>query len=1115
MCLTPRRVPKSRCVSWVVDSGATLHCVNDRKLLTHEYVSKPVRIKVADSRVIESHAVGSCVCKMRDQYGRVHGVTLHNVVYHPDFGDNLMSVRSLWKHNRLSTKFKSKNFFKSPTGEKFEFTFENQYRTHTIRQARLDHDILHSRFGHTHPDRLRKLKDRSLNFPRSTETHFDHRDCDACHQGGAKRKPFAKQRSVPFTYFGERLQSDLCGPFPKSIEGYRYLLNIVDGYTNELAVYPLRTKESHAIRECLERYMKDNHAYLPTDPKKPVTWHTDNGGEFMSDDLNEFCEEFAINRGFSVPYAPPQNGHAERMWGIILRTMRIMLAESKVHESFWTYAARHACMLHNILPSSKLTGEISPYEAKYLMKPRVDKLRVWGCQCWFFIPEHERRSKLSPRAFPAIHLGLDDERNGYIIYVPDLNRITSSYHLTFQERKFITFTNEGVVNKPRTIRPLVDRDEIPLHDEPFTSPHANDDTDDDDHDIRAHDIRARDHGIRDDARDMRATDHGIRDEDDHDAPNEQRRSPRLVNVPSPDYTRRNYFEPHTQSVVLEDVNGHMCIVRTEDLLTNIKTPDTFEEATKSRYSERWYESMQKEITDLIGNKTWTYVREDKIPNGHRLTKSKWVYKIKLKRDNTIDKWKSRFVACGYSQVKGVDWDESFSATLRATSFRTLLAIAAGERLKLEHFDISNAFTEADIDKEIYVAPPKGFVTRDTDGTRFVLKLMKALYGTKQASRMWQLTLRDHLVNKMGFTNSFSDPCLFTRRDADGSVLIVGCYVDDLIVCHNEKKLKWFTEELGKRFRARHEGPLSYFLGVTIDQDKSYGVTLHQGSYIDKLIERFVTVKSTKSHAMPCQPESFQQLKLASSDAERDQMEKLPYLQLIGSLLYLSTMTRPDIAYYMSVLCSFMHDPSPACYYAAIDLLLYVSHTRDCTLHFSGSVDAPIGVDRSMRDQVRKNHGLVAYSDASFRKPDRLGYSMFGFVVYLYGAPISFTSKRLKVIALSSAEAEYAAASYTCKELVFVRNILSDLGVQLNGPIVLAVDNQAAIKISQNHGVTKLTKHFEDAVHYFRNSVERQRVIPTFVRTLAQRADGFTKPLGKTLFRDWAAVLLRIPGSKMQ
>ena len=237
------------------------------------------------------------------------------------------------------------------------------------------------------------------------------------------------------------------------------------------------------------------------------------------------------------------------------------------------------------------------------MKPRVDKLRVWGCQCWFFIPEHERRSKLSPRAFPAIHLGLDDERNGYIIYVPDLNRITSSYHLTFQERKFITFTNEGVVNKPRTIRPLVDRDEIPLHDEPFTSPHANDDTDDDDHE----DV----HGYREPPLrtyrelPLRAMDHGIRDEDDHDAPNEQRRSPRLVNVPSPDYTRRNYFEPHTQSVVLEDVNGHMCIVRTEDLLTNIKTPDTFEEATKSRYSERWYESMQKEITDLIGNKTWT------------------------------------------------------------------------------------------------------------------------------------------------------------------------------------------------------------------------------------------------------------------------------------------------------------------------------------------------------------------------------------------------------------------------------------------------------------------------------------------------------------------------------
>jgi hypothetical protein len=133
--------------------------------------------------------------------------------------------------------------------------------------------------------------------------------------------------------------------------------------------------------------------------------------------------------------------------------------------------------------------------------------------------------------------------------------------------------------------------------------------------------------------------------------------------------------------------------------------------------------------------------------------------------------------------------------------------------------------------------------------------------------------------------------------------------------------------------------------------------------------------------------------------------------------------------------------------------------------------------------------------------------MFGYVIYLYGAPICFAAKRLKVVALSSAEAEYAAASYTCKEIQFVRKVLSDLGFAPSGPVVLAVDNQAAIKIAENVGVTGRTKHFIDAIHFFRHLVDHNVVRPTFVRTDMQRADGFTKPLGKGPFRIWASRLL--------
>ena len=132
------------------------------------------------------------------------------------------------------------------------------------------------------------------------------------------------------------------------------------------------------------------------------------------------------------------------------------------------------------------------------------------------------------------------------------------------------------------------------------------------------------------------------------------------------------------------------------------------------------------------------------------------------------------------------------------------------------------------------------------------------------------------------------------------------------------------------------------------------------------------------------------------------------------------MTRPDIAYHMSVLCSHMHDPSMDCYTAALDLLAYVGHTRHYHLAFSGSVSAPDGLTHA--SEISSNHGFVAYSDSSWHKPDELGYNMFGYVVFLHGGPVAFAAKRLKVIAHSSAEAEYAAASYASKEVAFVRNV---------------------------------------------------------------------------------------------
>ena len=164
--------------------------------------------------------------------------------------------------------------------------------------------------------------------------------------------------------------------------------------------------------------------------------------------------------------------------------------------------------------------------------------------------------------------------------------------------------------------------------------------------------------------------------------------------------------------------------------------------------------------------------------------------------------------------------------------RARLALAAGERLKLEHFDVTSAFTQSDIDFDVYVEPPLGY----DEYKGKMLKLRKSLYGTKQASLMWQLKLRAKLI-EMGFVNSTHDPCLFSKRDGK-KIMLIGVYVDDIILAHNDDKLlTWFTQEFTgpNGFNAKHVGKLSWFLGMEIDQSSDYSITIHQCQYVDKMV----------------------------------------------------------------------------------------------------------------------------------------------------------------------------------------------------------------------------------------------------------------------------------------
>ena len=1097
----PRSKSSKRRRRTIVDSGATIHCIRDKSLFTHLDTSKSIRVKVADDRAIRSEGVGTCAVQLRSAAGSMHTVMLHNCVYSPRFSENLISTRRMWLDNKLRTVLGDESFFKCSRTHT-RYYFENDCKLNVVAAARrvtsdLDANLIHSRFNYCGKHRLRKLYDVTdgLGSVHDMSKYTPH---PAVIEGASQKRAFSKRRSQLYSYFGERISSDLCGPFPTSVDGFTYALCFVDAFTDYSALYLLKSKASTEVKEAFDNFLTDHKEHLAHD--KTVTWHTDNGGEFMSRDLDEFCNEFAVARSFSVPYAPPQNAQAERMWGILLKPLRTMLVAARIHDVFWSYAIRHANQCRNVMPSFSQPGMRSPWEALTGSKPDVSRFRIWGCLTWYIAPDHELDSKLSPRAWPAVHLGFDPARNGYMVYIPHKNRITTGYHITFQEHRFLKVTSTHVsglphipkpMRKPQTLykEPRDTRTPVPPALPPLSShaPHQSD--------------RGRDTSDRPD-------DHMNDDNDMNDHDDDTRPTRVGTYGPPPPRATRN-LNPNYANVIIDDVTNSSFAIKVDDAMSTIPVPKTYDEAIGSALRERWIASMEKEISTLIAHDTWELVSIDDIPRDRKIVKSRFVYTVKYNRDGTVDRFKSRFVACGYSQIHGFDYDETFSATLRSTSFRLLCALAAGRKLTLDHYDVTSAFTQSNIDAVIYVdAPPGNFTPKDTKGRPKVLKLRKALYGTKQASKLWQDTLIKHLTKTMGFRQLANDPCIFVK-----SGLIVGVYVDDVVLAHNSPKLlEWFTAKFTGvgGFNATHKGKLDWFLGMGVDHHSDGSITIDQTKYVEKMVAKFIPSHSTSSraHTSPCVPDSFQRLTKSRNPAEKDRVSKLPYLEVVGSLLYLSTMTRPDIAYHMSVLCSFMHDPSLECYNAAIDLLLYVGHTKHYHLRYNGTVAAPDGLkDPESARLIENTCGFVAYSDASWHKPDHLGYNMFGYVVCLYGGPVAFAAKRLKVVAHSSAEAEYAAASYSCKEIAFVRNVCSELELGVDGPVCLAVDNEAAIKIAENRGATGRTKHFSDAIHYIRHMLDHLVVRLRYVSTHEQLADGFTKPLDKGKFRLWCSKLL--------
>jgi len=165
-------------------------------------------------------------------------------------------------------------------------------------------------------------------------------------------------------------------------------------------------------------------------PHGVTEFHTDNGSEYVNSDMEKFCEELCITRTYTVPFSPQLNPYSERTWGSLLRKVRTALVDSNVPHVFWTYCMSQAAMVCSALLGEK--GK-STYEMAWGKPFDYKTLHVWGCKVYYLVPEHERPSKLAPRALEAVYLGPDPKRNGHVVWIPQLRKITTAYHVVFSE----------------------------------------------------------------------------------------------------------------------------------------------------------------------------------------------------------------------------------------------------------------------------------------------------------------------------------------------------------------------------------------------------------------------------------------------------------------------------------------------------------------------------------------------------------------------------------------------------------------------------------------------------------------------------------------------------------
>lgn len=294
--------------------------------------------------------------------------------------------------------------------------------------------------------------------------------------------------------------------------------------------------------------------------------------------------------------------------------------------------------------------------------------------------------------------------------------------------------------------------------------------------------------------------------------------------------------------------------------------------------------MDEEIAAMEKTNTWSVLP---LPSGHQVVGCKWVYKVKHKADGSVDRYKARLVAKGYNQQEGIDYFDTFSPVAKIVTVKLLLTLAASFRWDIAQLDVNSAFLNGDLFEEVYMSLPLGYYTdrQSSNGTHFVCKLNKSIYGLKQASRQWFFKFSQVLLSN-GFSQSKYDYSMFTKGK-DSSFIALLVYVDDILITGpSAVEIAAVKSMLSPHFMLKDLGAAKYFLGLELSRSTT-GIYISQRKYCLQILDDCGFL-ATKPFAQPMHPSSRL---TAVSGTLLDPTATSEYRRLIGRLLYLQ-ISRP-------------------------------------------------------------------------------------------------------------------------------------------------------------------------------------------------------------------------------